>query len=106
MKGIERIRGWRKYYLIIILPVMLVVIFYSIYTDTNKYEHLNMVVKSTEVDVIVKKTNVDRTVVILNDTLMIPTYTRLAKSYKNDTLTKIRSSKFNISKMTVPYLLT
>ncbi|WP_033408257.1 hypothetical protein [Psychroflexus tropicus] len=86
---------------------MFVVMFYGIFNESTKYDHLEIIVKSSNVNINVKKAEVDRTAVIINDTLIIPSYTRLANQDKNSYRSRqnISEMKFNISKISAPYLI-
>ncbi|AFU67361.1 hypothetical protein P700755_000323 [Psychroflexus torquis ATCC 700755] len=105
MTGFKKIKGWRKYYLITIIPIMLIVIVYTNYKDSKKYDRISMIIKSSEVDIHVDKAYVDRSIVILNDSLMLPSYTKLEEGVKDDSFSYQQASKFklNIADINAPY---
>jgi len=105
MKLFKKVSGWKKYYIITILPIMLLVMFYGIYKESTKHDHLSLITKSSNINMHVKTTFKGRDAVIIDDSLIIPYSTRLASNYKNDGLYNLEKSKFDISKVTAPFLL-
>lgn len=86
---------------------MLIVIVYNYYKDSKKYDHISMIIKSSKVNIHVDKAYVDRSIVILNDSLMLPSYTKLEEGVKDDSFSYQQASKFklNIADINAPYLL-
>jgi riboflavin transporter FmnP len=70
---------------------MLIVIVYTTYKDLKKCDHILMIIKSSGVD----KACVDRNIVILNDNLMLPSYTKLVEGVRDDSFSYQEASKFN-----------
>jgi hypothetical protein len=66
-----------------------------------------MIIESSEVDIHVGKAYVDRSIVILNDSLMLPSYTKLEEGVKDDSFSYQQALKFklNIADINAPYLL-
>jgi len=74
---------------------MLIVIVYTNYKDLKKCDHILMIIKSSGVDIHVDKVCVDKNIVILNDNLMLPSYTKLVEGVKDNSFSYQQASKFN-----------
>jgi len=80
---------------------------YTNYMDSKKYDHISMITKFSEVDIQVDKAYVDRSIVNLNDSFILPSYTKLEEGVKDDSFSYQQASKFklNIADINAPYLL-